>query len=139
MNRNRTNETLIVSGLVELAAGALAGWPYTLAISDPQRASRFGIKSASRMRQWHLDLDALGGLATLVGTAVPDLPRHVAWPLAMGCWTNANAFGLLVFRPAAERHPAYRAAVVGSFTAVTWGFTSLAARALARNRRLRHR
>lgn len=133
MNRNGTNETLIVSGLVELAAGALAGWPYALAISDPQRAGRLGIRSASRLRQWHLDLIALGGLATLVGTAVPDLPRRVAWPLAVGCWTNANAFGLLVFRPAAERHPAYRAAVVGSFTAVTWGFASLAALAIRRS------
>jgi hypothetical protein len=81
---NRTNETLIVSGLVELAAGALAGWPYALAISDPQRAGRLGIRAASRLRQWHLDLIALGGLATLVGTAVPDLPRRVAWPLAVG-------------------------------------------------------
>ncbi len=132
MNRNRSNDALIVSGLVEIAAGALAGWPYTLAISDPRRAGRWGIRSASRLRQWHLDLIALGALATLAGTAIPDLPRRVAWPLAVGCWTNANAFGLLVFRPDAEKHRMYRAAVVGSFTVVSWGFVSLAALAVRR-------
>lgn len=139
MTPSRTNQTLILSGLVELAAGALTGWPYALAISDPERAGQLGIRSTSRMRQWHLDLVALGGLAALVGTAVPDLPRRVAWPLAAGCWTNANAFGLLVFRPTAKNNPAYRAAVLGSFAAVSWGFTSLAALALRRNRHRRLR
>lgn len=139
MTPSRTNQTLILSGLVELAAGALTGWPYALAISDPERAGRLGIRSTSRLRQWHLDLVALGGLATLVGTAVPDLPARVAWPLAAGCWTNANAFGVLVFRPAAKDHPAYRAAVVASFAAVSWGFTSLAALALRRTGHRRFR
>jgi hypothetical protein len=29
---------LMVSGLVELAVGALTGWPYALAIAAPERA-----------------------------------------------------------------------------------------------------
>jgi hypothetical protein len=127
-----TNELLVRSGLTELAAGALTGWPYALAVSDPERVRKLGIRSTPRLRQWHLDLIALGGLVVLAGTAVPDLPRRVAWPLAAGCWTNASAFGLLAFRPEAERHPAYRAGVAASFTAVTWGFASLAALALRR-------
>ena len=33
MSRARTNEALVLSGLTELAAGALTGWPYALAMS----------------------------------------------------------------------------------------------------------
>lgn len=132
MSRGRNNEALVLSGLAELAAGALTGWPYALAISDAERARRLGIRSTPRLRQWHLDLIALGALSVLAGTAVPDLPRRVAWPLAAGCWTNASAFGLLAFRPGAAEHPAYRAGAAASFTTVSWGFTSLAALAFRR-------
>jgi hypothetical protein len=44
----------------------------------------------------------------------------------VGAWTNANAFGVLVFRPEWKDHPAYRTAVVGSFAATSWGFCGLA-------------
>jgi hypothetical protein len=47
---------LVVSGLAELALGALTGWPYALAIADEERAKALGIRSRARMRQWHLDL-----------------------------------------------------------------------------------
>jgi hypothetical protein len=139
VSRAQTNEALVLSGLTELAAGALTGWPYAVAISDPDRIRMLGIRSTPRLRQWHLDLIALGGLAVLAGTAVPDLPRRVAWPLAAGCWTNASAFGLLAFRPEAERHPAYRVCVAASFITVTWGFTSLAVLAFRRRPRRRRR
>jgi len=118
---------VVVSGLAELALGALTGWPYALAIADPVRAKRVGIRSTARLRQWHLDLIALGGLTALAPTAVPDLPRSAAIPLAVGAWTNANAFGVLVFRPEWKDHPAYRAGVAASFTATSWGFCGLAA------------
>lgn len=36
---------LILSGLAELALGALTGWPYALAVTDPERARRVGIRS----------------------------------------------------------------------------------------------
>jgi hypothetical protein len=139
VNRSPTNEALILSGLTELAVGAATGWPYAVAVADPDRARTLGIRSTGRLRQWHLDLIALGALSVLAGSAVPDLPRRVALPLAIGCWTNANAFGLLVFRPSARDHPAYRAAVGASFVTTSWGFGSLAAlafrRALRRSRR----
>jgi hypothetical protein len=134
MTRSATNETLVLSGLTEIALGALTGWPYSLAITDAERARGLGIRSTARMRQWHLDLIALGALAVLVGSAVPDLPRKVAWPLAIGCWTNANSFGVLVVKPDAKDHPAYRAAVVASFTAMSWSCISLAALAARRRR-----
>lgn len=101
-----TNDAVVLSGLIELAAGALTGWPYALAITDPDRVRKLGIRSTARLRQWHLDLIALGALTVLAGTAVPQLPRRVAWPLAIGAWTNANAFGVLGVQ--ARRAPAAR-------------------------------
>ena len=117
----------MVSGLSELALGALTGWPYALAITDPERARKIGIRSNARMRQWHLDLIALGGLTVLAGSAFPDLPSRVAWPLGVGAWTNAMSFGVLVVRPDAHDHPVYRTAVAGSFIATSAGFTGVAA------------
>ncbi len=119
------NEILVLSGVSELALGALTGWPYALAVSDSENVRRLGIRSIPRLRQWHLDLIALGALSMLVGTAVPNLPRRVAWPLAVGAWTNANAFGLLAFKPHADRRRAYQAAVGASFAIMTWGCVSL--------------
>jgi len=125
---------MLVSGLTEIAVGAITGWPYALVISDPERARRLGIRSGARMRQWHLDLIALGGLTVLAATAVPDIPKRVAWPLAVGAWTNANAFGVLVVRPDAKDHPVYKGAVAMSFAAVSSGFVGLAATAAKRIR-----
>ncbi len=133
--RNRTNDTLILSGLAEVATGALIGWPYALAISDAEKARELGIRSVPRLRQWHLDLIALGSLSVVIGTAIPDLPRHVAWPLTIGAWTNAHAFGVLVVRPDWKDHPAYRAAVAGSFATVTWSCSALVVLAARRRRR----
>lgn len=139
----RTNELLLVSGLSEVALGALTGWPYALAIADADRAKSLGIGSTARLRQWHLDLIALGSLTALAGAAVPDLPRRVGVPLALGAWTNANAFGVLVFRPEAKDHPLYRAGVAASFITTSCGFVSLAAvagrRAVQRSGRRRRR
>jgi hypothetical protein len=128
----QTNQTLVLSGIVELAVGALTGWPYALAVNKPDRIRALGIQSIPRLRQWHLDLIALGGLSVLVGSAVPDLPRRVAWPLAAGAWTNAHAFGVLAFRPAWKDSPVYQAAVAGSFAAVTGGYVGLAVLATKR-------
>ena len=121
-----TNQAMLAAGLTEVALGALTGWPYALAIADPERAKALGIRSNHRLRQWHLDLIALGSLTVLAATAVPNLPKPVAVPLTVGAWTNANAFGVLVFRPDLHDHPGYRAAVLGSFVATTVGFVGLA-------------
>lgn len=137
MARSATNEAMVASGLGEVALGALTGWPFALAISDPERARRYGIRSTPRMRQWHLDLIALGSLTALAGVAVPDLPRKVAWPLMAGAWTNANAFAPLVARPELRDHPAYRAGAVASFAITSWGFAGLAS--VAAGRALRNR
>ncbi len=128
----QSNQTLVLSGIYELAVGALTGWPYALAVKNPDRIGALGIQSVPRLRQWHLDLIALGGLSVLVGSAVPDLPRRIAWPLTAGAWTNAHAFGVLAFRPEWKDSRVYQAATVGSFVAVTWGYAGLAVLATKR-------
>jgi hypothetical protein len=137
MDRSATNDAMVMSGLSEVALGALTGWPFALAISDPERARSLGIRSTPRLRQWHLDLIALGSLTALAGVAVPDLPRKVAWPLMVGAWTNANAFAPLVVRPGLSDHPIYKAGAVASFVTTSWGFAGLAAVAARRFRRRR--
>src|SRR4051812_46081428 len=82
---------LVVSGLTELVLGALTGWPMAIAVSRPQDLEKLGIRSGARLRQWHLDLIMLGGLTAAAPSFVPDVPRTVAVPLAVGAWVNANA------------------------------------------------
>ena len=67
--RAKTNELLVLSGVTELAVGALTGWPYALAVYDRDKVRKLRIRSVPRLRQWHLDLIALGALTMLVGTA----------------------------------------------------------------------
>lgn len=125
---------LVTSGLVELAAGAVSGWVYTLATTDPERARKLGIVSAARVRQWHLDLAMLGTGTVAVGAAVPDAPRLVQLALGAGAWTNAMLFLPLAFAPEAVDRPAYRAAAGASFVATTAGFVGMAATAVRRHR-----
>jgi len=124
----------VVSGLTEVAVGALSGWVYTLVKTDRERARALGIKSGGRIRQWHLDLIALGGLTAMGATAVPDLPSWVRWPLGVGAWTNAMAFLPLALEPEVEKHPGYRAAVAASFVSTSVGFTGMALVAARRAR-----
>lgn len=126
---------LLVSGVTELAAGALSGWVYTLAHTQPEQARKLGIVSANRVRQWHLDLAMLGTATVALAVAVPGAPRPVAAALGVGAWTNAMAFLPLAFKPDLDRHPAFRAAVFASFVSTSVGFSGMAATVLARRRR----
>jgi hypothetical protein len=133
-NARPTVDGLVVSGLVELALGAMTGWPYALATTDPDLAKALGIRSIPRLRQWHLDLIALGALTVLAGTAMPNLPHQVKWPLGIGAWTNAMSFGVLVIRPDLKDHIAYRTGVTASFGLTSIGFLGLAREGIARFR-----
>jgi hypothetical protein len=128
---------LVVSGLTELALGALTGWPMALSVSSPEDLGKIGIRSGARLRQWHLDLIMLGGLTAASSRFVPEPPAAVAVPLAVGAWANANAFGILAFRPQLKDHPVYKAGVIASFISTSWGFTGLAAVAWSRWRKSR--
>ncbi|WP_035129340.1 hypothetical protein [Conexibacter woesei] len=134
MSSRSVPSALVVSGLLEVAAGAMAGWPYTLVRQDPEAARRLGIKSGARIRQWHLDLAMLGGLTVAVGTAVPDAPKWASVPLGVGAWTNAMAFLPLAFMPESDRHPVYRSLAGASFIATSTGFVGMALTGLRRRR-----
>jgi hypothetical protein len=135
MPRPAAPSALVVSGLAEVALGALAGWPYTLVRQDPEAARRyFGIKSAARVRQWHLDLAMLGGLTVAIGTAVPDAPKWASVPLGVGAWTNAMSFLPLVFAPEVDKSPVYKAVAGASFITTSIGFVGMAVTAARRRR-----
>jgi hypothetical protein len=125
---------LIVSGLTELAAGALSGWVYTAAVKRPDLLRKVGISSPSRIRQWHLDLGMLGAYTVVCGLAVPDAPKPVTVALAVGAWTNAMSFLPLAFDEKIIDHPAYVVPVVGSFLATSVGFAGMAVTAWRRRR-----
>lgn len=132
MTRTRP-DALVVSGLTELALGALSGWVYTAAVKRPDLLRRVGITSPSRIRQWHLDLGMLGAYAVVCGLAVPDAPRPVQAALAVGAWTNAMSFLPLAFSEDLIDRPVYVVPVVGSFVATSVGFAGMAATAWRRH------
>jgi hypothetical protein len=117
---------LVLSGLTELALGALSGWVYTAAVKRPDLLRNVGIKSPSRIRQWHLDLGMLGAYTVVCGLAVPDAPRAVEVALGIGAWTNAMSFLPLAFREDLIDRPIYLVPVVGSFVATSVGFAGMA-------------
>ena len=127
--RARRPSLLLASGLTELAAGALTGWVYTFARTQPERARAVGIASTPRIRQWHLDLAMLGTATVACATAVPDAPKPVAAALGVGAWTNAMLFLPLAFKPDADETRSFRAAAAASFMATSVGFTGMAATA----------
>ena len=49
-----------------------------------------------------------GGLTAAAPRFMPDVPRKVGAPLAVGAWVDANAFGALAFRPELKDHPVYK-------------------------------
>lgn len=128
---------LVTSGAVELAAAALSGWVYTLAMSDKEKAKRLGIVSVPRIRQWHLDLAMLGTCSVALGLAVPDAPKIVERSLAAGAWSNAMLFLPMAFEPKLFQDKRYMAAATVSFVSTTVGFVGMATTALRRRRAMR--
>jgi hypothetical protein len=126
---------LLTSGLTELAAGALSGWVYTFARTQPDRARQLGIANTARIRQWHLDLAMLGTATVACATAIPDAPRPVCAALGAGAWTNAMLFLPLAVKPDLDQGTPFKAAAVASFVATSVGFTGMAATAIRRRRR----
>lgn len=118
---------LVRSGLAELAASALSGWVYTLCRQQPDVARQLGIQSIPRIRQWHLDMAALGTASIACGLAMPDPPPYAVRALRIGAWTNAMAFLPMAFKPDIDKHPVYLVGVTGSFFATTIGFCGMAA------------
>lgn len=118
---------LTVSGLTQIAAGAATGFAYAATVYRPGSLDRFGVRAPGRIRQLHLDLIIMGGLVTATSAALGRLPRTVAVPLAVGCWTNALAFAPPAFAPSIEKVPAFRALVAASFVTTAAGWIGAAA------------
>jgi hypothetical protein len=59
-----------------------------IAVSRPEDLPKIGIRSRARLRQWHLDLIMLGSLTAAASRFVPNTPRTVAVPLAVGAWVT---------------------------------------------------
>ncbi|GAB3930326.1 hypothetical protein GCM10029976_031890 [Kribbella albertanoniae] len=123
---------LVVSGLAQIAVGALTGFPYAAAVYKPELLAKTGVQAPGRIRQLHLDLIIMGGVVTATGLALPRLPRAVSVPLAIGCWTNALAFAPVAIRPSIEQAKPYRAAVTASFVTTTASWVVVAGIALHR-------
>ncbi|MGW5193410.1 hypothetical protein ACWEOO_29460 [Kribbella sp. NPDC004138] len=130
--QDRRINGLVASGLLQIALGALTGFPYAAATYKPHLARQLGIQAPRRIRQLHLDLVMMGGLVTATGVALPRLPRAVAVPLAIGCWTNALAFAPPAMRPAIEQSKPYRAVVGASFAVTSASWVAVAGIALHR-------
>ncbi len=128
---------LVTSGAIELAAAALSGWVYTLAMGDKEKAERLGIVSAPRVRQWHLDLVMLGTCSVALGLAVPDAPKIVERSLAAGAWSNAMLFLPLAFEPKLVQDNKYQSVAGISFVSTTVGFVGMAVTAVLRRRAAR--
>jgi hypothetical protein len=125
---------LVTSGVIELAAGALSGWVYAAVRYDGDGARKLRIKSPARIRQWHLDLIALGTGTVALGVAVPNAPKAIQRSLASGAWMNAMMFLPLAYRPELLANPVYRALGLGSFVTTSVGFTGMAVSAVRRRR-----
>jgi hypothetical protein len=123
---------VVVSGLAQVALGALTGIPYAIATYRPELLDRLGVRAPGRVRQLHLDLVMMGGLVTAAGTALPRLPRWVAIPLAVGCWSNALAFAPPAISPSVESSPSFRAVVAASFATTSASWVAVAVIALRR-------
>lgn len=119
---------LVVSGLAQVALGALAGIPYAIATYKPQLLSHLRVQAPHRVRQLHLDLVMMGGLVAVTGVAVPRVPRVVA----VGCWTNALASAPPAIKPSIENSPAFRALVAASFVTTSTSWLAVAAIAARR-------
>lgn len=125
---------VVTSGVLELAAGALSGWVYAAVKYDDDGARKLRIKRPARIRQWHLDLVALGTATVVLGLAVPDAPKPVQRALVTGAWANAMMFLPLAYWPQGLQNPTYRTMGIASFTSTSVGFTGMAITALRRRR-----
>ena len=123
---------LVASGLAQVALGALVGFPYAVAVHRPELLRGVHVPAPHRIRQLHLDLIMMGGLVTATGVALPQLPRTVTIPLAVGCWTNALAFAPLAIKPSITSSPAFRAAVAASFVTTSLSWVAVAVIAVRR-------
>lgn len=120
-------DTLLLIGVLELAAAALLGWAIALQRTQPETVARLGVRAPHRLMQLHLDFVMMGVILIAVATAFPDLPDWTALALAVGTITNPLLFLPLAFAPKLDQRLGFRIVTVASFAVATVGFVGLAA------------
>lgn len=132
--RISTGRMLAAAGTTQIAIAAASGWPLAAVTARPDLLGRSAGARLRRLRQCHVDLLMMGGLITAAG-AVVDPPRWVAASVVVGGWTNPLLFVPLAVDQRLQKHPAYMAASVVSFTATTVGWVGIAGATLRKARR----
>ncbi len=126
----------MAAGAVEIALGALLGFPFAMAVDGGEGAQRWlrrvGVRSVRRLRQLHLDLIVMGVLLVAAGTAVPGLPLWVVLAVGVGGWTNALLFAPLAYDEDVQGRAWYRSVTLLSFIAVAAGWAGVAVVAVSR-------
>jgi hypothetical protein len=127
---------LVAAGAVEIALGALLGFPYAAAVEGSDASRRIlvamRVNHPRRLRQLHLDLIIMGGLLVAIGAALPDLPLAVALAVGIGGWTNALLFAPLMVDERQQERRWFRGATAVSFVTVAGGWVGVAAIAVTR-------
>jgi hypothetical protein len=127
---------LVATGLVEVALGAVLGFPYAVAVEGSPTSKRLlaalRINHPRRLRQLHLDLIIMGTLLVAAGAAVPDVPIAMALAVGIGGWTNALLFAPLMVNEDVQTTGIFRAMTAISFVAVSGGWVAIATLALGR-------
>lgn len=127
---------LIAAGAVEIAFGALLGFPFALAVDGRESGKRvlaaLRIRHSRRLRQLHLDLIIMGGLLIAVGAALPGLWLPAALAVGIGAWTNALLFAPLMFDESQQQRAWYRVTTIASFVLTAAGWVGVAAYAVSR-------
>ena len=127
---------LVAAGVVEVALGAVLGFPYALTVEGSTTSKRLlhalHVNHPRRLRQLHLDLIIMGILLIAAGGAIPDLPLVAGLAVAIGGWTNALMFVPLMVDEGLQSTWPFRALTVTSFLAVSSGWVAIAGIALTR-------
>lgn len=90
---------LIVAGVFQLFFASLTGWVMFLVFDYPEKARKLGILSASRIRQWHIELLMQGSLITALGAALDHPPLWASILLIVAAWIAPFSFVPLAFKP----------------------------------------
>jgi hypothetical protein len=127
---------LVVAGVVEVALGAVLGFPYALTVEGSTMSKRLltalRVNHPRRLRQLHLDLIIMGILLIAAGAAIQDLPLFAVLAVGIGGWTNALMFAPLMVNERVQATWPFRAITLASFLAVSSGWVAIAAIALTR-------
>jgi hypothetical protein len=119
--------TLVATGMVSLALGAVSGFALAIVVESPDLLKRIGIAHPARVRQVHLDWIIMG--LVLIATG-PDMPDWVGVLVMAGAIVNPLLFIPLAIKATVTGNGVYRTITLASFTTLSTGLASAAVCAL---------